>query len=50
MFRPDGSKVPVIYATGSDKSIREITVTDNNNKTTELRYEEGTFYSQILVG
>jgi len=35
----------VVYTTGSDKSIREIT----NNKET-LRYEEGVTYSQIVCG
>jgi hypothetical protein len=35
VFRPEGSKLPVVYAAGSDKTIREITVVDNKNKTTE---------------
>jgi len=49
VFRPDGKTDPVIYAAGSDKSIREITPYENG-KTTEKRYEEGQTYSAIVVG
>jgi len=48
-FRPEGKSDPVIYATCSDKSIREITALENG-KTTEKRYEEGQTYSTIVVG
>jgi hypothetical protein len=49
VFRPEGKSDPVIYAAGSDKSIREITLLENG-KTTEKRYEEGQSYSSIVVG
>ena len=40
VFRPEGKIEPVIYTAGSDKSIREITLT-GDGKTTENRYEDG---------
>lgn len=49
VFRPEGKSDPVIYAAGSDKSIREITLLENG-KTIEKRYEEGQSYSSIVVG
>jgi len=49
VFRPEGRTDPVIYAAGSDKSIREITPWEHG-KTTEKRYEEGQTYGTIVVG
>jgi len=48
-FKPEGSPEPLIYATGQDRSIREISRKDNKSGE-ELRYEENLTYSQILVG
>lgn len=51
LFKPENEKVPVVYATGSDKSIREISLIEKGKgKTTEQRYEEGIPYSQIVMG
>lgn len=51
LFRPENEKVPVIYATSSDRCIREISLIENDNsKMTEHRYEEGISYSQIIMG
>jgi len=49
VYRPEGRTEPVIYAAGSDKSIREITPWEHG-KTTEKRYEEGQLYGTIVVG
>lgn len=42
---PKESLEPILYAAGSDRSIREI-----KDKSESLRYEENCTYSQILVG
>lgn len=44
-YKPEGAHEPLVYATGSDRSIREI------SKEQEMfSYEENLTYSQILVG
>ena len=44
-FKPEGSLEPLVYATGQDRSIREI-----SKEQELLRYEENLTYSQVLVG
>ena len=61
-YKPEGSLQPIVYATGSDKSIREIAqdVPSEENKQANasqnqvgkqmLMYTENLTYSQVLVG
>ena len=44
-FKPEGAMEPLVYATGSDRSIREI-----SREKEELRLEDNLTYSQVLVG
>jgi hypothetical protein len=53
VYRPDGKTYPLVYAAGSDKSIREISVQKNENdydiKHNERRYEENTSFTALTV-
>ena len=44
-FKPEGSLEPLVYASGQDRSIREISKEEE-----QFRYEENLTYSQVLVG
>ena len=48
-YKQEGSLEPLIYATGQDRSIREISRKEQKS-VEELRYEENLTYSQILIG
>jgi len=47
-FRAEGSKEPTIYATGTDKSIRELT-NDNGKGKDECQYQQNVTLNQIAI-